>query len=156
MLSLAQGIVGRPYKVAGFHPSLMQDSHLRDLGLVIGSTLRLISNQKDGGIITCHHTKMALNQEILEKILVTEDMEAPKLPLSQFSIGQKGVVANVLGAGAIKRRLLDMGITKGTEVVLRKMAPLGDPLEIRIRGYELTLRKEEAELVMVYIEEDDK
>lgn len=156
MLSLAQGVVGRPYKVAGFHPSLMQDSHLRDLGLVIGSTIRLISSQKDGGIVNCHHTKMALNQEILEKILVTEDMEAPKLSLSEFSVGQKGVVANVLGTGAVKRRLLDMGITKGTEVVLRKMAPLGDPLEIRIRGYELTLRKQEAELVVVFVEEEDK
>ena len=64
--------------------------------------------------------------------------------LSQLSIGEKGLVATVNGEGAIRRRLFDMGITPGAEVYLRKKAPLGDPIEIAIRGYELTLRKAEA------------
>ena len=64
--------------------------------------------------------------------------------LSQLSIGEKGIVATVNGEGAIRRRLFDMGITPGAEVYLRKKAPLGDPIEIAIRGYELTLRKAEA------------
>ena len=64
--------------------------------------------------------------------------------LSQLSIGEKGVVTAVNGEGAIRRRLFDMGITPGAEVYLRKKAPLGDPIEIAIRGYELTLRKAEA------------
>lgn len=64
--------------------------------------------------------------------------------LAELSIGDRGVVAKVNGEGAIRRRLFDMGITPGAEVYLRKKAPLGDPIEIAIRGYELTLRKAEA------------
>ncbi len=67
--------------------------------------------------------------------------------LSEFSIGEKGVVRSVSGEGRLRRRLFDMGVTPGAEVFLRKKAPLGDPLEITIRGYELTLRKTEADLV---------
>ena len=64
--------------------------------------------------------------------------------LAQLEIGDRGVVAKVNGEGAIRRRLFDMGITPGADVYLRKKAPLGDPIEIAIRGYELTLRKAEA------------
>ena len=64
--------------------------------------------------------------------------------LSQLTIGERGTVVAVNGEGAIRRRLFDMGITPGAEVYLRKKAPLGDPIEIAIRGYELTLRKAEA------------
>ncbi len=64
--------------------------------------------------------------------------------LSQLKIGEQGMVVAVNGEGAIRRRLFDMGITPGAEVYLRKKAPLGDPIEIAIRGYELTLRKAEA------------
>ena len=67
--------------------------------------------------------------------------------LSEFSIGEKGVVKTVGGEGAIRRRLFDMGVTPGAEITLRKKAPLGDPIEVKLRGYELTLRKTEAELV---------
>ena len=67
--------------------------------------------------------------------------------LSQFNIGETGLITNVEGEGRIRRRLFDMGITPGAEVYLRKKAPLGDPIEITIRGYELTLRKDEAMLV---------
>ena len=64
--------------------------------------------------------------------------------LDQFAIGETGVVKRVSGEGKIKRRLFDMGITPGADVLMRKKAPLGDPIEITIRGYELTLRKTEA------------
>lgn len=64
--------------------------------------------------------------------------------LDQFAVGEHGIVKNVVGEGKIKRRLFDMGITPGAEILLRKKAPLGDPLEVTIRGYELTLRKTEA------------
>ena len=67
--------------------------------------------------------------------------------LSQFNIGESGQIVKVDGEGRIRRRLFDMGITPGADVYLRKKAPLGDPMEITIRGYELTLRKEEADLV---------
>ena len=64
--------------------------------------------------------------------------------LSQLEIGERGTVVSVTGEGAVRRRLFDMGITPGAEVYLRKKAPLGDPIEIALRGYELTLRKAEA------------
>lgn len=67
--------------------------------------------------------------------------------LSQFNIGEAGKIVNVAGEGRIRRRLFDMGITPGADIYLRKKAPLGDPMEITIRGYELTLRKDEAELI---------
>ena len=64
--------------------------------------------------------------------------------LSQLEVGNKARIETVNGEGAVRRRLFDMGITPGAEVYLRKKAPLGDPIEIAIRGYELTLRKAEA------------
>ena len=64
--------------------------------------------------------------------------------LDLFEIGEKGIVKSVVGEGKIKRRLFDMGITPEADVLMRKKAPLGDPIEITIRGYELTLRKTEA------------
>ena len=69
--------------------------------------------------------------------------------LSEFKIGESGVIKIVNGEGAMRRRLFDMGVTPGAVVTLRRKAPLGDPLEIRLRGYELTLRKTEAGCVVM-------
>ena len=74
--------------------------------------------------------------------------------LSDFTIGETGLIKMVKGEGRIRRRLFDMGVTPGAEVVLIKKAPLGDPLEIKIRGYDLTLRKDEA--IFVELEVDSK
>ncbi len=71
--------------------------------------------------------------------------------LDEFQIGESGVVKAVGGEGKIKRRLFDMGITNGAEIFLRKKAPLGDPIEVTIRGYELTLRKTEAACVTMEV-----
>lgn len=71
--------------------------------------------------------------------------------LSEFSIGETGVIKTVAGEGKIRRRLFDMGVTPGAEVTLRKKAPLGDPLEVTIRGYELTLRNAEAVCVTMEV-----
>ena len=67
--------------------------------------------------------------------------------LKDFLPGERGTVVRVNGEGKLRRRLFDMGLTPGVEVELRKIAPLGDPVEIRLRGYELSLRKSEAESV---------
>ena len=73
--------------------------------------------------------------------------------LDQFKIGETGLIKKVEGDGRLRRRLFDMGVTPGAKVYLRKVAPLGDPIEITIRGYELTLRKSEAELVLLEMED---
>ncbi len=75
------------------------------------------------------------------------------LKLDTFEIGQSGKVVKVNGEGRVRRRLFDMGVTAGAEIYLRKKAPLGDPIEITIRGYELTLRKDEACLVECEVKE---
>ena len=70
--------------------------------------------------------------------------------LKELNPGEKSIITKVLGdKGAVKRRLMDMGVTRGAEVLVRKVAPLGDPIEVNIRGYELTLRKSEAENIIV-------
>lgn len=69
--------------------------------------------------------------------------------LNEFKIGESGVIVKVNGEGRVRRRLFDMGLTPGAEVYLRKVAPMGDPLEITLRGYELSLRKDEAQWVEV-------
>ena len=73
------------------------------------------------------------------------------ITLDQLEKGETGLIKSVTGEGRIRRRLFDMGITPGVEVYLRKKAPLGDPVEITIRGYELSLRKEEAKIVSVEV-----
>lgn len=69
--------------------------------------------------------------------------------LRQIGIGETAKVVKLHGEGAVKRRIMDMGITKGVEVVIRKVAPLGDPIEVTVRGYELSLRKADADMIEV-------
>lgn len=69
--------------------------------------------------------------------------------LKDVPVGQSARVVKLHGEGAIKRRIMDMGITKGVEVYVRKVAPLGDPVEITVRGYELSLRKADAEMIEI-------
>ena len=69
--------------------------------------------------------------------------------LKEVNIGETVKVAKITGEGPIKRRIMDMGITKGTEIYVRKVAPLGDPVEITVRGYELSLRKADADIIEV-------
>ncbi len=78
-----------------------------------------------------------------------------KKTLETFAVGEQGVVSAVCGEGKLRRRLFDMGVTPGAEIMLRKKAPLGDPIEISIRGYELTLRKSEAACVTMEVEAND-
>lgn len=69
--------------------------------------------------------------------------------LKQIKIGKSATVVKLHGEGALKRRIMDMGITKGVNVFVRKAAPLGDPIEVTVRGYELTLRKADADMIEV-------
>ena len=69
--------------------------------------------------------------------------------LKEVKCGETVKVTKLTGVGAVKRRIMDMGITKGTDVLVRKVAPLGDPIEVSVRGYELSLRKADAEMIEV-------
>ena len=74
------------------------------------------------------------------------------MTLSEIKIGQSAKVVKLYGEGAVRRRIMDMGITKGTAIKIRKTAPLGDPIEVTVRGYELTLRKADAEMIEITTE----
>ena len=69
--------------------------------------------------------------------------------LREVACGQTVIVKKLSGAGPVKRRIMDMGITKGVEIFVRKVAPLGDPMELNVRGYELSVRKSDAEMIEV-------
>ena len=71
------------------------------------------------------------------------------MTLGDAAVGSTVIVAKIDGDGAYKRRIMDMGITKGTSIYVRKVAPLGDPVEVTVRGYELSLRKADAEMIEV-------
>lgn len=70
--------------------------------------------------------------------------------LKDAKIGQSVVVLKLHGEGAVRRRIMDMGITKNVEIFVRKVAPLGDPMEVNVRGYELSLRRADAEMIEIY------
>ena len=74
------------------------------------------------------------------------------IPLSEMSIGQKGLVYGLMGQGEVYHRLLEMGLTQGTAVEVVRFAPLGDPIDIKVRGYHLSVRRQEADVIRVVIE----
>ena len=76
-------------------------------------------------------------------------MDTTVKTLRDVPVGETAVVAKLTGAGALKRRIMDMGITRGTRILIRKVAPLGDPMELTVRGYELSVRRADAELIEV-------
>ena len=76
----------------------------------------------------------------------------PIIPLSEMSVGQKGLVSQVTGQGEVYHRLLEMGLTQGTPVEVIRFAPLGDPIDIKVRGYHLSVRRREADVIRVLME----
>lgn len=72
--------------------------------------------------------------------------------LNKFKIGEKGKVIKIEGEGKLRRRMLDMGITPGVEILLHNVAPLGDPIEIKLRGYDLSIRKDEAAKIIMEVD----
>ncbi|EFR43604.1 ferrous ion transport protein A [Streptococcus pseudoporcinus] len=142
--------VNIPYVIVSIN--LPEDSvrHLSHLGLKIGSHLSLISKSKKSAIVMLKSSRLAFDESILSKIDVIESQEiVTALPLSDLAVGQFAYVDNIFAHDEVKRRLMDMGLTRHTKLFLRKVAPLGDPIEITLRGYELTLRKSEAQLISV-------
>ena len=148
-----------PYRILGIN--LPQDSllHLSNLGLAAGETIEVVTKTKNSAIIIVKGSRLAFDASILDKIdLAPAEEDQKKIPLSELPVGHSAIVTDIFSANETKRRLMDMGITKRTRVLLRKVAPLGDPLEISLRGYELTLRKSEAQMISVVMldEEEEK
>ncbi|NQI71361.1 ferrous iron transport protein A [Streptococcus suis] len=131
--------------------------HLVHLGLKDGQDIRLISKTKTNAIIQIKASRLALDQTVIESLVLAEKSdEHQALCLDQLPIGSPAKVLDICATGALRRRLMDMGLTKNTQLFLKKVAPLGDPIEITLRGYELTLRKSEAQMVQVRLTEEVK
>ncbi|ALS35870.1 ferrous iron transport protein A [Enterococcus rotai] len=151
MLTLAQAKLNKVYTIEEIQAEGFAKKHLNNLGLVPGGKVVLVNYSSENGIVLLHNSRIAINLSVLKQIIIVEKSmnEENWVSLDQLTIGEKARVIGIHGQGAVKRRLMDMGLTKGVDLLVRKMAPLGDPIEINLRGYELTLRKNEAELVLV-------
>ena len=132
-------------------------THLENLGFVEGEMVRVVSDISGNLIVQVKDARVAISRELATKILVKcmlsrnqEYKEEDKtMTLKEAKIGSTVTVTKVGGEGALKRRIMDMGITKGVQIYVRKVAPLGDPVEVTVRGYELSLRKADADLIEV-------
>ncbi|EHC01896.1 ferrous iron transport protein A [Streptococcus suis] len=143
--------VGQSYLVKD---CLTQDDirkHLANLGLKVGEEIRIISKTKTNAIFQVKASRLALDREIIESLVLIEKSATEIINLSEAPIGSSVRVMDIYATGALRRRLMDMGLTKNTQLFLKKVAPLGDPIEITLRGYELTLRKSEAQMIGVQI-----
>ncbi len=138
------------YEIVGIDLEEASVRHLADLGIKIGSFIQVISKTNDTAILLVRAVRIALDNSILKKLdVVPKGSSKFSLPFSELAIGDSAYIEAIHADGALKRRLMDMGLTKNTNVQLQKVAPLGDPLEIKLRGYDLTLRKSEASLISV-------
>ena len=152
MLNLQEGSVGTVYYFKEVVDASTSERHLANLGFVKGAKIRIISQDKRGDlIILVKDARLAISPSVASQVMVSTESSQPIhcQTLDGVGIGAVTKVENVLGSGLLRRRLMDMGLTRGVDVMIRKVAPLGDPIEVTIRGYELTLRKAEAELVLV-------
>lgn len=148
-----------PYRILGINLPKVVFCNLSNLGLAAGETIEVVTKTKNSAIIIVKGSRLAFDASILDKIdLAPAEEDQKKIPLSELPVGHSAIVTDIFSANETKRRLMDMGITKRTRVLLRKVAPLGDPLEISLRGYELTLRKSEAQMISVVMldEEEEK
>ena len=131
--------------------------HLEDLWFVAGGCVTVISRIGGNIIVNVKEARVAISKEMAQKIMVGSLPEqhtngrrtGSVKTLKQVKIGETVKVVKLHGAGAVKRRIMDMGITKGVSVYVRKVAPLGDPVEVTVRGYELSLRKDDADMIEV-------
>lgn len=149
-MDLSQIKLVTEYEIVGIDLEEASVRHLADLGIKIGSFIQVISKTNDTAILLVRAARIALDNSILKKLdVVPKGSSKSSLPLSELAIGDSSYIEAIHADGALKRRLMDMGLTKNTNVQLQKVAPLGDPLEIKLRGYDLTLRKSEASLISV-------
>ncbi|EHI68598.1 FeoA family protein [Streptococcus ictaluri] len=149
-MKLWQAHIGVDYQIDEIDLAADYQRHLAILGIRIGSQVRVLSKTKTSLILMLKTGRLAFDQSILDKIEVQEISDSqPLIPLSELSVSEKAVIKGIYASKEAKRRLMDMGLTRGTTVQLCKRAPLGDPLDIKVRGYDLSLRQSEAQLISV-------
>ncbi|MBM7635393.1 ferrous iron transport protein A [Streptococcus saliviloxodontae] len=147
---LSDTVLGKSYRIIGIDLPSDSRRHLANIGLKEGELLQLVSMTKTGGIIMLKSHRLAFDDSILTRVDVQEVSGSDvRLALSEIAVGSSAYIDNIFATKETKRRLMDMGLTKRTKVYVRKVAPLGDPIELCLRGYELTIRRSEAQLISV-------
>lgn len=153
MKTLNTARIGQIYYVS----KILKSEHagkLRELGFAPDTEVVLISMDGENALLKIGQTRLALSNLYLNTILIKDEQSNEELiPLSSLNIGQSGVVRLLEGESEIKRRLMDMGITRGTSIAVHKLAPLGDPMELHLRGYSLSLRKKDAEKIKIVVQD---
>lgn len=127
---------------------------LAELGMVLNTNLTVVtpSENTSGLVIFLRGQRLAVSHTLATNILVKEIDELATVatkPLSRLEVGKSAIVGKIIGDRPVKRRLMDMGLTKNTMIEVHQVAPLGDPIEIIVRGYKLSVRKQEADYIMV-------
>lgn len=156
MQTLACADLHKVYQVQTIYGTEDMKHHLQNLGIFPDAPIVLLQKNADGGILLLKNNRLALSREVLDKIIITEmTTQQEWVPLSTLKNNEHASVVAIHGQGALKRRLMDMGLTKGVAVYISNVAPLGDPIEISLRGYKLTLRKEEVAFILVAKENNE-
>lgn len=149
-MKLSEATVNQTYQIKEITSSEKLKNHLQELGIVKGQPVVLLQMNGGNGIVLLKNSRLALDVSIIEAIGVEESQEQKIwTTLEQLGIGEQAKVLTIHGEGPLRRRLMDMGLTKNVVVTVIKLAPLGDPIEINLRGYQLSLRKNEAAYVVV-------
>ncbi|KHD45214.1 ferrous iron transport protein A [Streptococcus hongkongensis] len=149
-MNILQAEIGKKYIITSINLPDSFQRYLSHLGMLPDRQVMLISKTKVSAILILAGQRLAFDKSILENIVVEVLPDSQNaIPLTDLFVGEVAYIETIYTAKETKRHLMDMGLTKGTQVKLIKVAPLGDPIEISIRGFELTLRKSEAQLISV-------
>lgn len=150
MTTLKNCEIGVKYQVNNVTISESIRLHLQRLGISKGNRVMVVQRDEKSGIVSVQNTRVALEVAVLNQIEVVEETAHNEwLSLDQLTVGETGKVISLYGQGAVRQRLMDMGVTKNVAITVKKLAPLGDPIEVKLRGYDLTLRKEEAAYILM-------
>ena len=147
-MPLLMAKLGEVYTITRVSGTEEMRLHLNNLGFVVDGQISVVSELDGNLIVNVKGSRIGISREMAAKIMIRQEGEGMK-NLREAKIGETVTVVKLRGEGAVKRRIMDMGLTKGATVYIRKVAPLGDPIEVTVRGYELSLRKADAELIDV-------
>lgn len=166
VVSLSKAKQGEKLIVTGFESGKNMQLRISSMGLKIGDPIEIVSVGFGGQMVIANQeNRLVLGNGVAEKIWVQPfdpvkspgpednkgitDVPAPAIRLSQMKAGQEGIIRKVSGEGALRRRLLEMGINRGSTIYVEKYAPLRDPIELVIKGYHISLRVDEAATILV-------
>ncbi|KRM12680.1 Fe2+ transport system protein A [Paucilactobacillus suebicus DSM 5007 = KCTC 3549] len=142
------------YIIIGVKGDHKLTKRLSEMGIIAGKSVTVIATSSGpmGMMIYFQGQRLAISKEVAEKISVrniSDDDDVELQELAELHVGESGIVVKLVGSKQLRKRLLDMGLTRGTMLKINQIAPLGDPIELLIRGYKLSLRKADAQSIMI-------